>query len=91
MIDCSHGNSNKDFRQQPRVLSSVGEQVGAGSSAILGAMIESHLFEGNQPLESPQDLKYGVSITDACVDFPTTEKILLEYARAVTKRPKERA
>jgi 3-deoxy-7-phosphoheptulonate synthase len=77
MIDCSHGNSEKDYTRQPLVLKSVGEQIAAGSRHIMGVMIESHLVAGNQSI--PKDLSkmtYGQSITDACVDFETTATML---------------
>jgi 3-deoxy-7-phosphoheptulonate synthase len=87
MVDCSHGNSNKDYRRQPIALNCVAEQVAQGSQHILGVMIESHLVEGNQAI--PGDLKqltYGKSITDACVDFDATVKMLREFASLIRKR-----
>ncbi|KAI7868293.1 3-deoxy-7-phosphoheptulonate synthase [Spinellus fusiger] len=88
MIDCSHGNSNKDHRNQPKVASCVAQQVAAGENAIIGLMIESHIHEGKQsvPEEGPANLRYGVSITDACIDFETTELVLTELASAVKAR-----
>lgn len=79
MVDCSHGNSEKRHEKQPEVLQSVVDQIVAGNRSISGVMIESFLEEGNQPI--PKDLsqlKYGVSITDKCIDWPTTELILRE-------------
>jgi 3-deoxy-7-phosphoheptulonate synthase len=77
MVDCSHANSNKQFAQQEEVARSVMEQRAAGNKALIGLMIESYLEEGNQSvLDKISDLKYGVSITDACVSWPTTERIL---------------
>jgi 3-deoxy-7-phosphoheptulonate synthase len=79
MIDCSHGNSNKDHRRQPIVFADVIDQVAAGNSSIVGMMVESNLFEGNQPI--PQDrsqLKYGVSVTDKCIDWKTTEEMVMK-------------
>ncbi len=82
MVDCSHGNSGKDHTRQPGVLKDVVGQIRDGSQHILGFMLESHLFPGHQRLEEdPRKLQYGVSITDACLDWPTTEKILLEAAQ----------
>jgi 3-deoxy-7-phosphoheptulonate synthase len=81
MIDCSHGNSNKDHRRQAAVLEDVVGQVAGGSQAIVGVMIESNLSEGSQQI--PQDLsqlKYGVSVTDKCIDWETTERCLLQAA-----------
>jgi 3-deoxy-7-phosphoheptulonate synthase len=77
MIDCSHGNSNKDYRRQPIVADSVIEQIKDGNRSIIGVMIESHIHEGNQSSEQPRSaMKYGVSVTDACIDLDTTEKLL---------------
>ncbi|KAF2669568.1 phospho-2-dehydro-3-deoxyheptonate aldolase [Microthyrium microscopicum] len=90
MVDCSHGNSNKDHRNQPKVASAVAEQVAKGEQGIVGLMIESNINEGNQkvPKEGPSGLKYGVSITDACIDWASTETTLAELAEAVQKRRK---
>lgn len=79
VIDCSHANSQKDPKKQAKVLEDGILQVVAGDKAIAGFMIESHLFEGNQDIPSDHnDLRYGVSITDKCIGWETTEKILLE-------------
>lgn len=86
MVDCSHGNSNKDYRKQADSLASVAEQLRAGSKHLLGVMIESHLVAGNQSI--PDDLcqlTYGQSITDACVDFETTKTLLRSLAEAVSQ------
>jgi 3-deoxy-7-phosphoheptulonate synthase len=84
MIDCSHGNSGKDPARQPLVFSDMIHQIVEGNRSIVGAMIESNLEWGNQPLAERSTLRYGVSITDACIDWPTTEKSLRE-ARAKLK------
>jgi 3-deoxy-7-phosphoheptulonate synthase len=77
LIDCSHGNSNKNFLQQPRVFGEVFDQYLKGDYSILGAMLESHLVEGKQdPTKKP--LTYGQSITDGCISWDTTEKLILE-------------
>jgi 3-deoxy-7-phosphoheptulonate synthase len=76
MVDCSHANSDKDYRKQRRVLESVAQQIATGNNAITGVMIESHLHAGNQSIKSASALQYGVSITDACVDWPETEAML---------------
>ena len=84
MVDCSHGNSNKDYRRQGEVLEAVAAQVKQGGSAVMGVMLESHLVAGNQKL--PVDLAqltYGQSITDACIDLDTTEALLEKLAAAV--------
>lgn len=79
MVDCSHGNSNKDYRRQVPVAESVVSQILAGNRSITGVMVESHLYEGNQSSEQPREaMKYGVSITDACIDWDTTEALLRE-------------
>ncbi|KAF0219260.1 MAG: 3-deoxy-7-phosphoheptulonate [Geobacteraceae bacterium] len=77
MVDCSHGNSEKDHEKQPQVLENVIDQICAGNRTISGVMVESFLEAGNQPI--PKDLsqlKYGVSITDKCIDWQTTERML---------------
>jgi 3-deoxy-7-phosphoheptulonate synthase len=75
MVDCSHANSGKDPARQPEVLQSILEQRTAGRRDIVGAMIESHIHRGAQAA-AKDGLKYGVSITDACLDWETTEQIL---------------
>jgi 3-deoxy-7-phosphoheptulonate synthase len=86
MVDCSHGNSLKDFRKQPLVTQSLSEQISAGSRSITGVMIESHLVEGRQDAKPGQPLTYGQSITDACVNWTATEAMLEELAAAVRTR-----
>lgn len=84
MVDCSHAQTSKDYTKQPGVLSALVEQVRGGSRAIMGAMLESNLNAGNQPLAGDRSkLKYGVSITDPCIDWPTTERCLTEAAHAL--------
>ena len=81
MIDCSHANSSKDPNMQPLVLKDVTHQILEGNKSIIGVMLESNINAGNQSI--PQDLsklKYGVSVTDACMDWETTEKAILEMA-----------
>lgn len=78
MVDCSHANSNKNHDLQVLVMDNVVNQILEGNQSIIGVMIESHIGAGNQKI--PDDLSkltYGVSITDACIDWPTTEKCLL--------------
>jgi 3-deoxy-7-phosphoheptulonate synthase len=78
VIDCSHGNSNKDHRRQGEVLANAIEQIGNGNTSIVGMMLESHLHEGNQSIPSDlKDLKYGVSVTDKCLSWEETERIIL--------------
>jgi 3-deoxy-7-phosphoheptulonate synthase len=78
LVDCSHGNSEKDHNRQPIVARAVLAQMKSGQDGILGVMIESHLVGGKQSLDGK--LKYGVSVTDACIDFATTEALLVEMA-----------
>ena len=85
MIDCSHGNSQKDHRKQAAVAASIAEQVCAGSWRVMGAMLESHLVEGRQDYV-PGSATYGQSITDACLSFDQTEPILEQLATAQAKR-----
>ncbi|EHA51264.1 3-deoxy-7-phosphoheptulonate synthase [Pyricularia oryzae] len=88
MIDCSHGNSNKDHRNQPKVAKVIGDQLREGERSIIGVMIESNINEGNQkvPAEGPSGLKKGVSITDACIDWDSTVAVLEDLADAVRAR-----
>lgn len=86
MVDCSHGNAQKDFRKQPLALSTVAAQIRAGNSRLMGVMIESNLVAGKQSFPAPRhQLVYGQSITDACVDFPTTLTMLRELAEAAAR------
>ena len=79
MVDCSHANSNKDPALQPLVMQNVTNQIIEGNKSIVGLMVESNLGWGNQKMtDDPADLQYGVSITDACIDWETTEKALLD-------------
>jgi 3-deoxy-7-phosphoheptulonate synthase len=75
MVDCSHANSGKDPQRQPDVWKSVLEQRTGGDRAIIGAMLESFIHEGNQLSGKLADLKYGVSVTDGCMSWETTEKL----------------
>ncbi|CAI6341723.1 unnamed protein product [Periconia digitata] len=88
MVDCSHGNSEKQHKNQPKVAHALAEQIAAGETAVMGVMIESHIHEGSQkvPAEGKEGLKYGVSITDACISWEDTETVLQELATAVEKR-----
>jgi len=79
VVDCSHANSNKDYRLQPLVMENCVNQILEGNGSIVGLMIESNLEAGNQPVPDRLDeLRYGVSVTDACIDWPTTERVILE-------------
>ncbi len=86
MIDCSHGNSNKDYRRQPLVAQSIAEQISSGNTMIRGVMLESHLKEGQQKLTNKESLIYGQSITDACISFEQSISVLDNLAMAVRQR-----
>ena len=87
MIDCSHGNSNKDFNLQPTVAHNSIDQVLDYNHSIIGFMLESNIEEGNQQIpEDLSDLKYGVSLTDACMNWETTETLLSEAAERLRSR-----
>jgi len=92
MIDCSHGNSLKDHRNQPKVARAVSEQLRSGDDSVIGVMIESNINEGAQkvPPEGPSGLKKGVSITDACIDWETTVDVLEDLAESVRVRRSKR-
>jgi len=88
MVDCSHANSRKQYENQPMVFNDVLQQRLDGNKTLLGVMIESHLHEGNQKIhEDISQLEYGVSITDACIDWETTENLI----RSAYKRLKTEA
>ena len=86
MIDFSHANSNKDHRRQALVCHDVAAQLAAGDKRIMGVMIESNLVAGAQPLVPGKPLTYGQSITDGCIDWEETHKLLGELAAAVRAR-----
>ncbi len=86
MVDCSHGNSSKDYKRQPVVAHALAEQIAAGSRDIMGVMIESNLVEGNQSHEAGKKLTYGQSITDACISWDATLPVLEELAQAIRTR-----
>ena len=87
LVDCSHDNSSKQPERQPEVARQLLAQISAGNSSIMGLMLESNLEAGNQPFPQPKEkLRYGVSITDACIDWPTTEKLVREVHAALAPR-----
>ncbi len=89
MVDCSHGNSNKDYRRQGEVASQVAAQLRAGSRHLMGVMIESHLVAGSQKICADRSqLTYGQSVTDACIDLDTTRQLLAELAAAAAEAQK---
>ncbi len=90
VVDCSHGNSNKDYRLQPKAFLDVVGQAARGNRSVVGLMLESNLNEGNQPITKDLTrLKYGVSVTDACINWETTEELILEAHKILTKTRKE--
>ena len=87
MVDCSHANSEKDHNRQPIAFRDVVRQRRAGNDLIVGLMAESHLFGGRQDLgDDPSQLRYGVSITDACMDWEETAAMLNEAHEALDCR-----
>ena len=91
MIDCSHANSQRRHEQQPEVARDVAAQIAAGDERIFGVMIESHLNPGRQDLVPGEPLRYGVSITDACIGWDDTRGALATLAEAVRARRLQRA
>ncbi len=85
MVDCSHANSEKDHNRQPLVARDIASQILRGNQSIVGLMIESNLAAGNQPLDACREkMQYGVSVTDACIDWATTDALLRELASSLT-------
>jgi 3-deoxy-7-phosphoheptulonate synthase len=92
MVDCSHANSGKQPARQEDVWRSIITQRVAGTTSLIGTMIESYLHEGNQPiLRNLADLRYGVSITDACISWETTERMLRWGYEMLAQAPREAA
>jgi 3-deoxy-7-phosphoheptulonate synthase len=91
VVDCSHANSNKDHNVQPLVLDDIAHQIKDGNRSICGVMIESNINEGNQSIpDDLSQLKYGVSVTDACVSWESTEKSLKKMANTLSGHLKDR-
>ncbi|HEX2099101.1 MAG TPA: 3-deoxy-7-phosphoheptulonate synthase, partial [Candidatus Synoicihabitans sp.] len=87
LVDCSHDNSSKQPQQQPQVMRELLRQIEAGNTSIMGAMVESNLSAGIQPFPQPKEnLRYGVSITDGCIDWETTVAVVHEIHRALAPR-----
>ena len=82
VIDCSHANSNKDHKRQGQALYDVAEQIAGGNRLIAGVMLESFLREGNQPIDTPENLEYGLSLTDKCIGWEETEELIRHFANA---------
>jgi 3-deoxy-7-phosphoheptulonate synthase len=90
MVDCSHANSGKQPARQEEVWHSIIEQRVAGTPSLMGAMIESYLHEGNQPIpRNLSELRYGVSITDACISWEMTERMLRWGYEMLARAPRE--
>ena len=86
MVDFSHANSEKKFKNQIKVGENIANQIENGSDSVFGVMIESHLNEGNQKVGPLSSLQYGVSITDSCIGWDDTEQLLRDLAQSVKKR-----
>jgi 3-deoxy-7-phosphoheptulonate synthase len=87
LVDCSHDNSAKQPERQPEVMHELLAQIADGNTSLMGAMLESNLVAGSQPFPQPREnLRYGVSITDACIDWPTTEVLVREVHAALAPR-----
>ncbi len=86
IVDCSHANSHKKPERQPLILENVTNQIVDGNQSIVGVMLESHIHAGTQPMQDdPKNLKYGVSITDGCIDWETTEAAITQLAERLAK------
>ena len=86
LVDCSHGNSGKDYRRQPEVAADIARQLANGSKAIAGVLLESHLVEGRQDIaDGRKGLRYGQSVTDGCIGWDATVAVLEQLARAKKK------
>ena len=89
VVDCSHGNSNKDHELQPLVAENCVNQVLEGNRSIVGLMLESHLEAGSLPIPADRrQLRHGVSVTDACIDWVTTERLLKELDGRLAASPR---
>lgn len=86
MIDASHANSSKKPENQVPVCADIGAQLAAGDSRIVGVMVESHLVGGRQDLVQGKELTYGQSVTDGCIDWETSVRVLEGLAEAVRQR-----
>ncbi len=86
MIDCSHDNSNQDYRNQGKVIEDIKSQILLGNKSIFGLMLESNLFSGKQKiLDNKDDMQYGVSVTDGCIDWEETEEVIRSLSKAISK------
>jgi 3-deoxy-7-phosphoheptulonate synthase len=84
MIDCSHDNSNQDYRNQGKVIEDIKSQILSGNKSIFGVMLESNLFSGKQKILSDKEsMKYGVSVTDGCIDWNETVSVIQSLKEAI--------
>ena len=84
MIDCSHDNSNQDYRNQGKVIKDIASQISTGNKSIFGLMLESNLFSGKQKiLDNQTEMKYGVSVTDGCIDWKETKNLIKNLAKSI--------
>jgi len=91
MVDCSHANSNKNHELQPLVFENVANQILEGNKSIIGVMVESNLGAGNQKINADRSkMEYGVSVTDACIDWDSTEELLISIASKIEPVLKDR-
>ncbi len=88
MIDCSHANASKDYRRQAEVAADIGRQIAGGERRIVGVMVESHLLEGRQELAPGKALTFGQSVTDPCLGWEDSVKLLDVLAAGVRERRK---
>lgn len=91
MVDCSHANSGKQHARQEDVWMNLIAQRAEGCEPLIGVMIESHLFEGSQPLKDPKALQYGISITDACLGWEVTERMIRHGAEVLRRTQRKTA
>ena len=86
MVDCSHDNSNQDYRNQGKVIEEITKQIVSGNKSIFGLMLESNLFAGKQKiLDNKNDMEYGVSVTDGCIDWEETQSIIRNFSENISK------
>ena len=86
MVDCSHDNSNQDYRNQGKVIAEITKQIVSGNKSIFGLMLESNLYPGKQKiLDNKNDMEYGVSVTDGCIDWGETQSIIRNFSENISK------
>jgi 3-deoxy-7-phosphoheptulonate synthase len=86
MVDCSHDNSNQDYRNQGKVIEEITKQIVSGNKSIFGLMLESNLYPGKQKiLDNKNDMDYGVSVTDGCIDWEETQSIIRNFSENISK------